>query len=126
MGKPVVMGRKTFESIGKPLPGRKNIVISRSGFKAEGITVVDSIEKALHEADTSEEVMIIGGANIYSQLINVADRMYLTMVDTRCEGDAWFPDFDVNDWTEISRVRYAADSKNNYAFDILELERKAN
>lgn len=124
MGKPVVMGRKTFESIGKPLPGRKNIVISRSGFLADGVIVVDSIDKALQEAGFAEEVMIIGGANIYSQVIKIADKMYLTMVDTSCEGDAWFPDFEESEWRVVSEQKIKADEKNNYDFDVLVYDRK--
>jgi len=126
MGKPVVMGRKTFESIGKPLPGRKNIVISRSGFQADGVTVVDSVDKALREAGIVEEVMIIGGANIYSQVIEIADKMYLTRVDTSCEGDAWFPDFDESEWLVVDELKIKADEKNNYDFDILVYDRKNN
>lgn len=98
MGKPVVMGRKTFESIGKPLPGRKNIVVSRSGFEADGVISVDSIEAAIAEVFDAEEVMIIGGASFYEQMILNAHRMYLTYVDTECEGDAWFPEFDQTAW----------------------------
>ena len=89
MAKPVVMGRKTFESIGKALPGRKNIVISRSGFKADGVVGVDSIESALQAAANAEEVMVIGGASFYEQMIDKADRMYLTHVNAGWEGDAW-------------------------------------
>ena len=118
MAKPVVMGRKTFESIGKPLPGRKNIVISRSGFAAEGIIVVDTIEAALKEAASAEEVMVIGGASFYEQMIDKADRLYLTHVDAECEGDAWFPDFDSIQWDVVSEEKYNADEKNNYSFTI--------
>ena len=124
MGKPVVMGRKTFESIGRPLPGRHNIVISRSGFSADGVTVVDSIEKALIEAGNVEEVMIIGGASFYQQIINRADRMYLTHVDAACEGDAWFPEFSTQDWKIVAEKEYAADEKNNYSFRTVDYQRK--
>lgn len=124
MAKPVVMGRKTFESIGKPLPGRKNIVISRSGFNAEGVTGVGSIEAALAEAGNVEEVMVIGGASFYQQMIHSADRLYLTHVDAECEGDAWFPDFDVADWDVVSEQKYNADEKNNYSFTIKCYQRK--
>ena len=124
MGKPVIMGRKTFESIGRPLPGRHNIVISRSGFSAEGVTVVDSIEKALIEAGNVEEVMIIGGASFYQQMIDRADRMYLTHVDAACEGDAWFPEFSTQDWKIIAEKEYAADEKNNYSFRTVDYQRK--
>ncbi|HEY9052549.1 MAG TPA: type 3 dihydrofolate reductase [Gammaproteobacteria bacterium] len=124
MGKPIIMGRKTFESIGKPLPGRKNIVISRKGFSADGVIVVDSIEQALQEVKNAEEVMIIGGASFYEQMINKAVRMYLTHVDAECEGDAWFPEFDINDWSVVSEEVHKADEKNNYNFTIKVYQRK--
>ncbi len=124
MGKPVVMGRKTFESIGKPLPGRMNIVISRTGFDAKGVTVVDSIDKALSELCDAEEVMIIGGASFYEQMIDRADRMYLTHVDAICEGDAWFPEFSPEDWKVVAEESFQADEKNNYSFTIKTYYRK--
>jgi len=125
MGKPVVMGRKTYESIGKPLPGRKNIVISRSGFEADEVIVVDSIEAAIAEVYDAEEVMIIGGASFYDQMISNAHRMYLTYVNTECEGDVWFPEFDQNDWDVVSEESFAADEKNNFDFKIVEYRRKS-
>jgi len=124
MGKPVVMGRKTFESIGKPLPGRKNIIISRSGFEANDVIIVDSIEAAIAEVYDAEEVMIIGGASFYEQMISDAHRMYLTHVDTECEGDAWFPEFDQDDWDVVSEESFKADDKNNFDFRIVEYARK--
>jgi len=124
MGKPVIMGRKTFESIGRPLPGRKNIVVSASGFTADGITVVDSIEKALEAAGDAEEVMVIGGASFYAQIIERADRMYLTHVDAECKGDAWFPEFNMDDWTVVAQQQYPADEKNSYSFRVVEYQRK--
>lgn len=124
MGKPVVMGRKTFESIGKPLPGRINIVISRSGFEADGVIAVDSIEAAIAEVYDLEEIMIIGGASFYQQMISKAQRMHLTYVDTECEGDAWFPEFDLNDWDIVSESSHSADEKNNFDFRIVEYTRK--
>lgn len=125
MGKPVVMGRKTFESIGKALPGRKNVVISRSGFSADGVVVVNSIEAALSELEEVEEVMIIGGANIYEQTINNADRMYLTHVKAQCEGDAWFPEYNQSEWLITGQASFQADEKNNYAFEIISYQRKS-
>jgi len=124
MGKPVIMGRKTFESIGRPLPGRKNIVVSASGFTADGITVVDSIDKALSAAGDAEEVMVIGGASFYAQMIDRADRLYLTHVDAECDGDAWFPEFKLEDWTVVAEQEYPADEKNNYNFRVVEYQRK--
>lgn len=123
MGKPIVMGRKTFESIGRPLPGRLNVVISRKGFSANGVTTVNSIEAALKLVADEAEVMIIGGANIYTQMINQADKMYITHVDAVCDGDAWFPEFDLNDWNIAEEKNITADEKNNYNFRIVTYER---
>lgn len=124
MGKPVIMGRKTYESIGKPLPGRKNIVLSRGDFVAAGIVVVSGLDQALAEAGDAEEVMIIGGENLYGQMIDRADRLYLTQVAGEFTGDAWFPQFDTNDWVVVSVQHFNANDKNNYAFDITEYARK--
>ena len=124
MGKPIVMGRKTFESIGKPLPGRKNVVVSRRGFEADDVTVVDSIDRALAEVSGVDEVMIVGGASFYEQMIDKADRLYLTYVDAECEGDAWFPDFDLSEWDVIDKKSYPADERNNYNFSTLTYQRK--
>lgn len=123
MGKPIIMGRKTFESIGKPLPGRRNIVISRCGFSAQGVTSVGSIGSALKAVSNVEEVMIIGGANIYQQMIDKADRMYLTHVNAVCEGDTWFPAFDESRWNTVEEKSVVADEKNNYSFKIIKYER---
>ena len=123
LGKPVLMGRKTFESIGRPLPGRKNIVISRSGFKTDGIESVDSIDAGLELVADAEEVMIIGGANIYEQVISQAEKMYLTYVDTECVGDAWFPEFNQADWVKINEQLVKADEKNNYNFTVVTYKR---
>ena len=124
MSKPVIMGRKTYQSIGKPLPGRKNIVISRTGFDDAGIVVVDSIDKALQAAGDVEEVMIIGGASFYEQMIDKADRLYLTHVDAECDGDAWFPEINSDQWMITEEENYKADDKNNYDFKIVSYQRK--
>jgi len=123
LGKPVLMGRKTFESIGRPLPGRKNIVVSRSGFKADGIDGVDSIDAGLDLVADVEEVMIIGGANIYEQMISRAMKMYLTFVDAECEGDAWFPEINQADWKIVNQQLVEADDKNNYSFTVVTYEK---
>ena len=125
LGKPLIMGRKTFESIGKPLPGRKNIVVSRAGFEAEGIVTVATIEQALLQADEAAEVMIIGGATLYQQFIPNAQRLYLTHVEGEFDGDTWFPEFDSRDWKVISTAEYAKDERNNHAFTIKNYERTA-
>lgn len=124
LGKPVIMGRKTYESIGKALPGRLNIVISRSGFTAEDAMMVPDIDAALAAAGDVDEVMVIGGASFYQQMIDLADRMYLTHVDADCDGDAWFPEFNLDDWDILSREKYSADEKNNYDFEIVTYQRK--
>ncbi len=124
MGKPIIMGRKTFESIGRPLPGRLNVVISRSGFSADGVTSVSSIDAALSAVKNADEVMIVGGANIYEQMMDKADRMYLTHVDANCEGDAWFPEFNLADWKIVSEKMISADEKNNFNFSIITYQRK--
>ena len=132
MAKPIIMGRKTFESIGRPLPGRKNIVLSRGEFKHEGVVTVPSIDEALREAaqgtaeDETAEVMIIGGANLYQQMMDKADRLYLTHVKAICEGDAWFPKVDMHEWEIVSRQSVSADEKNNYDFDIIEYRRRVS
>ena len=124
MGKPVVMGRKTWESIGRPLPGRTNIVVTRDvGYRAEGCVVVHSVEQALEVAAGSDEVMVIGGANLYQQLLDRADRLYLTQVRADVEGDAWFPEFDSAQWREVERESHSRDDKNEYDYAFVTLDR---
>ena len=124
-GLPVVMGRKTFESLGKPLTGRKNIVISRQhGWKADGAVVVSSIEDALFlvkEAD-AKEAMVIGGGEIYKTLFGKAQRIYLTRVETEPEADTFFPSIDPSHWDLVSEKKHTADEKNvyNYSFQVWE------
>ncbi|MEH0690292.1 type 3 dihydrofolate reductase [Vibrio cholerae] len=123
MGKPVVMGRKTYQSIGRPLPGRTNIVISRdSSLSIEGVTVVASIEQALAAAGDVEEVMIIGGGSIYQHCLAQADKLYLTFIDAKVEGDTQFPDWG-DAYQETYREAYAADEKNRYDMQFVVLEK---
>lgn len=123
MGKPIVMGRKTFESIGRPLPGRQNIVISRNpDFTAEGVTVVSDIAAAQSAAGDVEELMIIGGGSIYEACLPLADRLYLTFIDLTVAGDTCFPAWD-NTWQEVHSESYAADEKNAHAMRFVILER---
>ena len=125
MGKPVVMGRKTHESIGKPLPGRTNIVLTRNAdIKFEGVECVSSFEQALALVADVEEVMVIGGSTIYEMLLPQVNRLYFTYVDAEFDGDAWFPEFDVNQWYEIESVIRKADEKNRYDCRFVTLERK--
>ena len=127
LGKPMIMGQKTFESIGKALPNRVNIVLTRDkSFKPEGCIVAYSVEEALKAAEDCEcsEIMVIGGGNVFSQFLPLADKMYLTMIDEDFEGDAYFPEFDWSNWQEINRVENLPDKDNPYKYTFLELERK--
>ena len=130
MGKPIIMGRKTFTSIGKPLPGRSNIVISRSPlFLAEGVTVVSSLAAAMELAqrlaleDGADEAVVIGGAEIYQAALPFADRLYFTEVHTSLEGDAVLPAIDWTRWREVSRERHAAQAPNQYDYSFVCYER---
>ena len=126
LGKPIVMGRKTFESFGaKPLPGRTNIIITRDqSYQAEDSIVVYSIEEALKTAGDVDEVMIIGGASFYEQMLPKSDRLYLTFVEADLEGDAWFPEFDLNDWNEVESIHHEKDEKNAYPHRFVIFDRK--
>lgn len=117
LGKPVVMGRKTFESIGRPLPGRQNIVITRSrDWQAEGVEVVHSLQEALQRAADAREVMIIGGGQLYVEALPHADRLYLTHIDLQVEGDTYFPDYAVYQWESVDTELHQPDEKNPYAY----------
>lgn len=124
MGKPVIMGRKTYESIGKPLPGRSNIVVTRDpDYRAQGCRVVHSLEQALEAAAGHDEVMVIGGAQLYRQTLDRAERMYLTLVKTELDGDTLFPQIEMRHWRELERESHRADEKNEYDYDFVTLER---
>ena len=123
MGKPIVMGRKTWESIGRALPGRQNIVVTRNPeFIAEGCDVVSSLEAAA-EASAGNEVMVIGGGQLYTQALPFADRMVLTTVECEPEADTWFPDWDESEWRTVSSRSEEADEKNPFAYRVVELLR---
>lgn len=125
MGKPILMGRKTFESIGKPLPGRQNIVLTRStDMEIDGVTVVNSLDQAVAAVAGEAELMIIGGSTIYEMLLTQADRMYLTHVDAEFEGDAWFPDYEELNWRVAESESRPADEKNAYACRFVTYEKK--
>ncbi len=130
-GKPVVMGRKTWESLPpkhKPLPGRRNIVVTRQeGYKADGADVVPGVDEAVKLASTgSDEVFIIGGSQLYGYGIEIADRMYFTRVHTDIEGaDAFFPNVNFLDWRAVSRVEHPADEKHAFSFTQMIFERLA-
>ncbi len=124
MGKPILMGRKTYDSIGRPLPGRSNLILTRQqGLQVEGCTVTNTVDEALAAANDADEVMVMGGAEIYAQLFDQAERLYITEIDGEFEGDAWFPEFDRSSWREIFRESHAPDEKNAYAYDFIVLER---
>ncbi|MCF7717366.1 type 3 dihydrofolate reductase [Aeromonas jandaei] len=119
LGKPVLMGRKTFESIGRPLPGRRNLVISRNpGYQADGIEVVGSVEAALALLADNEvaEVMVIGGGHLYAELLPKADCLYLTRIELMVEGDTRFPAFADEQWQCVEREVHQADEKNPHPY----------
>ncbi len=124
-GHPVIMGRKTFDTMGKPLPGRRNIVITRRPhLEIPGAEVVSSLEAALSLVNVQEEeVFIIGGSEIYEMALAIADRMYLTLIHESFEGDTFFPEFDESDWVVVSRRDHQADERNPHAFSFLTYER---
>jgi dihydrofolate reductase len=126
MGKPLVMGRRTHESIGRPLPGRKNIVLtSDPAYAAPGCVVVHSLEDALEEAD-ADEVMVIGGSSLYEKLLPKADRLYLTLIHRTFAGDTFFPQLKWDDWTEIERLDVEDDPDSGLSYSFLVLERKTD
>ena len=127
LGKPVLMGRKTFESIGRPLPGRRNLVISRNpGYQAEGIEVVGSIEAALALLANSAvaELMVIGGGHLYAEMLPSANCLYLTRIDLEVEGDTRFPAFDDGQWQRIDSESHPADEKNPHPYSFETWQRR--
>lgn len=126
-GHPIIMGRKTHESIGRALPGRTNLVITRNkDFKAEGCEIVSSLDEAIEKAKKSEgadEIFIIGGEQIYSEALPLLDRIYLTKVDTEVDGDKFFR-YDPREWRQISSEKHSADEKNKHNFEFTVLERR--
>ena len=125
MNKPVIMGRKTFESIGRPLPGRRNIVISRNtDYTAAGIDVVASPEAAISLVCESDEVMVIGGGNVYQQFLKSADTLYLTFIDLDVEGDTQFPDYEQSaNWQVVEELYNQPDDKNIYGYKFVTLDK---
>jgi dihydrofolate reductase len=123
---PVIMGRKTFEALGKPLSGRYNIVISRNAeFKSEGVVRVDDLDTALEAADAmkTKEIFIIGGGQVYEQAMPVANRIYLTRVHAELEGDAFFPELNEKDWHIVSKNDFPKDEKHEYDYSFETWER---
>ncbi|WP_421255384.1 type 3 dihydrofolate reductase [Aeromonas sp. 600282] len=127
LGKPVLMGRKTFESIGRPLPGRRNLVISRNpDYQAEGIEVVGSVEAALAllAGSSVEELMVIGGGHLYAEMLPSADCLYLTRIDLAVEGDTRFPAFDDGQWQRVDCESHPADDKNPHPYSFETWQRR--
>ena len=127
LGKPVLMGRKTFESIGRPLPGRRNLVISRNpDYQAEGIEVVGSVEAALAllAGSSVEELMVIGGGHLYAEMLPSADCLYLTRIDLAVEGDTRFPAFDDGQWQRVECESHPADEKNPHPYSFETWQRR--
>jgi dihydrofolate reductase len=128
LGKPIIMGRKTWDSLGRPLPGRLNIVVSRqTGLALEGAEVFPSLDAAVERAQEwateqgADELMLIGGAQLYAQGLEQADRLYLTRVALSPDGDAWFPEFDLDQWTLVSNLENPAQGdKPAYNFEVWE------
>lgn len=124
MGKPIVMGRKTFDAIGRVLPGRQNIVLTRDpGFRCDGCTIARSIDEAIEAAADAEELMVIGGGELFKQLLPRVDRLYFTLVDAEVEGDVYFPACQHGAWRERERVERPADTRNPYRLTFLVLDR---
>ncbi|MCB1827108.1 MAG: type 3 dihydrofolate reductase [Coxiellaceae bacterium] len=123
MNKPIIMGRKTFESIGRPLPGRRNIVITRQSIEIPGCDVCHSLEEALEAVAGEDEAMIIGGGNLYRQALSMAKRLYLTFIDLEVDGDTTFPEWNPSEWKEVSKTVHQPDQKNLYSYQFVTLEK---
>jgi len=125
LGHHIIMGRKTFESLGKPLPKRTTIIITRNkDYKQEGCIVVNSLQQAIEAAKADENPYILGGAEIYKQAIKIADKLDLTLVDQSFEADVFFPKIDFTIWREAAREDFKADENNNYNFSFITYLRK--
>ena len=123
VGKPLIMGRRTYASIGRPLPDRRNIVLTRDPtFHQKGVEVARTVDEALRLAGDAPEVIVFGGAEVFRQFLPLAERIYLTQVDAAVDGDTFF-DFGPGDWRVLSNERHEADARHPYAFNFLTLER---
>jgi dihydrofolate reductase len=123
-GHAILMGRKTFESIGRPLPQRTNIVLTRNErYQADGCLIAKTLEEAVALTPPHQDLFIIGGAEIYKQYLPQVQKLYLTLIHQSFSGDAYFPAIDMNDWKETSRIRHEADEAHAYAYSFVELER---
>jgi len=125
MGNPILMGRKTHESIGKALPGRTNIVISRnSNYQAQGCQVFTDINSALESFTACVEIFVIGGASLYEMMLPQADSIYLTQIHQAFSGDTYFPEIDLNGWVEVEHQRIDNDPDVTFAYSFIKLKRK--
>ncbi|XBS70505.1 type 3 dihydrofolate reductase [Acerihabitans sp. KWT182] len=124
LNKPIIMGRKTYESLGQPLPGRRNIVLSRQGAADDRVVWAASPSDALAAAGEAEEVMVIGGGTIYQQFLPRAQRLYLTHIDAEIDGDTYFPDYEPDQWQSTFSEFHDADDKNSHSFCFEILERR--
>lgn len=125
LGKPLLMGRKTYESIGRPLPERRNIILTRQpDYQAQGCIVVGSIESALEFAKGADELMVIGGTAVYELMLPHCDRIYLTRVHSIIEGDTFFPEIDPQQWYLVTREDFAANQERPHSFSFLVLDRR--
>ncbi len=126
MGSPILMGRKTFESIGRPLPGRTNIILSRnSGYQQDGCLVFNDIETAIKKGcESSGELFIIGGADLYEAILPIADALYVTIINREFQGDTFFPDTDLNEWTEVEREDIDDDPEAAFSYSFLKFEKQ--
>ena len=126
LGKPVVMGRKTFDSIGRPLPGRSNLVLTRAAdWSFPGVVAVPDLDAAIREAGTAPELVIAGGAQVYALALPRATRIYLTRIHAVIEGDTWLPDIDATAWRETARELHPVDARHPYAMTFVTLERRS-
>lgn len=124
-GHVIVMGRKTFESIGRPLPNRRNIILSKNLESMEGCEIMRSTDEVLELAkSTDEELFIIGGGQVYEQFLPFADKLYLTLVHTVAEGDTFFPALNRDEWTEVARESFKADEKNEFDYEFVDYLRR--
>jgi len=125
VGKPLIMGRRTWESIGRPLPQRTSIVLTRdSGFKCDGCLIARTPDEAMELAGDAPEIIIFGGARVFEDFLPRADRIYLTEVDADIGGDTFFPPLDPSDWEVVEAVEHPADERHPYDFSFLTLDRK--
>jgi dihydrofolate reductase len=125
MGHHIVMGRKTYESIGKPLPGRTSVVVTHNtDYSVPGVIVASSLEAAMAACGNDEEIFVIGGAEIYRQAINFADRIYLTEIDANISGDAHFAELDIKQWQETGRESRVPDEKNQHPYHFVVYDKK--